>query len=61
MEAMKKAEFLSPHRFQPSQREKIQTKGSQLFAKPWLSELGDDLDGEADSRMEWLGIVASTF
>jgi hypothetical protein len=58
MEAMKKAEFLSPHPFQPSQREKIKTNGSWLFAKPRLNELGDDLEGEEFSRREWLGMVA---
>lgn len=51
MEAMKKAELLSPHLFQPSQREKIQTKGLWLFAKPGFSELGDDLEGEGVSRI----------
>jgi len=32
MEAMKKAEFLSPHPFQPSRREKIKTRRLRQFA-----------------------------
>jgi hypothetical protein len=43
---MKKAEFLSPHPIQPSQREQIKINGSRLFPKPRLNELGDDLEGD---------------
>jgi hypothetical protein len=34
----KKAEGLSPHPFQPSQREEVKTRGPRLFALPRANE-----------------------
>jgi hypothetical protein len=34
----KKAEGLSPHPFQPSQREEVKTRGPRLFAQPRPNE-----------------------